>query len=56
MLGDYYKANPEIAAKVDLALKIIKWFNNHSYPLGLLNTKQIITNNIVLALILPVIS
>jgi hypothetical protein len=59
MLGDYYKQNPQIAEIVDSAIQIIKWFNHHSFALGLFNAEQLATNkdlNEALALILPVIS
>jgi len=29
MLGDYFKDNPKVAAIVDAAIEIVKWFNNH---------------------------
>lgn len=56
MLGDYYKANPKVAALVDQAINIVKWFNNHSYCLGMLRAEQLVTYKKVLALILPVLS
>src|SRR3954447_5730573 len=59
MLGDYYKANPKIAEVMDNAIAIVKWFNNHSYALGVFNDEQKALNdglNDALALILPVIS
>ena len=57
MLGDYYKQNPCVAAVVDSAIEVIKWFNNHSFALGLLNTEQAITyNDTIWALIVPIIT
>ncbi|KAJ8595427.1 hypothetical protein M405DRAFT_759096, partial [Rhizopogon salebrosus TDB-379] len=56
ILGDYYKANTDISAVVDNANEIIKWFNNHSFALGLLNTEQVSMSNRALALILPVVT
>jgi hypothetical protein len=56
MLGDYYKDNPKVAAIVDAAIEIVKWFNNHSFCLGLLNEEQMTTYKKIWALILPVIT
>jgi hypothetical protein len=59
MLADYYKANSKIADLIDSAIKVIKWFNNHSYALGLFNAEQLATDKLLrqpLALILPVIT
>jgi hypothetical protein len=56
MLGDYYRDNPKVAAIVDAAIEIVKWFNNHSFCLGLLNKEQMTTYKKILALILPVIT
>jgi hypothetical protein len=43
MLGDYYRDNPKVAAVVDAAIEIVKWFNNHSYCLGKLSEEQLTT-------------
>lgn len=56
MLGDYYKENPKVATLVDTAIKVVKWFNNHSWCLGKLGKEQMMTYKKVWALILPVIS
>ncbi|KAG1783203.1 hypothetical protein EV702DRAFT_950668, partial [Suillus placidus] len=56
ILGDYYKANRDISAVVDHANEIIKWFNNHSFTLGLLNGEQMSMFHKILALILPVVT
>jgi inactivated superfamily I helicase len=56
MLGDYYKKNPKIAALLDEAIEVIKWFNNHSFALGLFNKEQLATYKEIWALILPVIT
>src|SRR5579859_4706982 len=56
MLGDYYKKNPKIAALLDEAIEVIKWFNNHSFALGLFNKEQLATYREIWALILPVIT
>src|SRR4051794_14923457 len=59
MLVDYYKVNPKIAVIINSAIEVIKWFNNHSYALGLFNAEQLATDkalNEALALILPVIT
>ncbi|KAG2353244.1 hypothetical protein BDR07DRAFT_1210931, partial [Suillus spraguei] len=55
ILGDYYKANDDITVAIDQANEIIKWFNNHSFALGLLNGEQMSMFQI-LALILPVVT
>ena len=41
---------------MDTAVKVIQWFNNHSYALGLLNSKQKQMYNKTLALIAPVVT
>jgi hypothetical protein len=41
---------------VNQAVEVVKWFNNHSRALGLLQVEQEITYHKVLALILPVIT
>ena len=56
MLGDYYKDNPNVAAIVDAAIEVVKWFNNHSFCLGLLNEEQMTTYKKIWALILLVIT
>jgi len=56
MLGDYYKLNPKVSMLVDAAIEVVKWFNNHSYCLGMLNAEQLTMYKKVWALILPVIS
>src|SRR5882762_6840223 len=56
MLGNYYKDNPKVAAIVDVAIEVVKWFNNHSFFLGLLNEEQMTTYKKIWALILPVIT
>ena len=56
MLGDYYKDNPKVAAIIDAAIEVVKWFNNHSFCLGLLNEEQMTTFKTIWALILPVIT
>jgi NADH pyrophosphatase NudC (nudix superfamily) len=42
MLGDYYKKNPKVAAIVDQAVEVVKWFNNHSFCLGKLREEQMV--------------
>jgi hypothetical protein len=37
---------------MDDAMEVIKWFNNHTYALGLFQKEQLMRNNKVLALIL----
>ena len=56
MLGDYYKDNPKVAAIVDTAIEVVKWFNNHSFCLGMLNEEQLTIYKKIWALILPVIT
>jgi hypothetical protein len=55
-LGDYYKTNSDITALIDHANEIIKWFNNHSFALGLLNGEQMSMFHKILTLILPVVT
>ena len=45
-----------MAAIVDTAIEVVKWFNNHSFCLGLLNEEQMTTFKKIWALILPVIT
>ncbi|KAF8874902.1 ribonuclease H-like domain-containing protein [Infundibulicybe gibba] len=56
MLGDYCKMNPKVAGIIDQAAKIIKWFNNHSYALGLLNKEQQDIYKKCWSLVVPVVT
>ena len=56
MLGNYYKLNPKVSILVDAAIEVVKWFNNQSYCLGMLNAEQLTMYKKVWALILPAIS
>ncbi|KII86202.1 hypothetical protein PLICRDRAFT_114784 [Plicaturopsis crispa FD-325 SS-3] len=57
ILGDYLKANPRFIIIIDIAIDIVKWFNNHSVALGILREAQKAGPlEKVLALILPVIT
>ncbi|TFY79124.1 hypothetical protein EWM64_g4889, partial [Hericium alpestre] len=40
ILGDYVRANPKIAEVIDSAVEVVKWFNNHSYALGIFQKEQ----------------
>lgn len=39
-----------------MAIELIKWFNNHSYALGILKNEQLAHTTIVLILILPILT
>ena len=56
MLGDFVKRNPSIKILIDEVVDVVKWFNNHSYALGVLNEEQQIMNKKTLALIVPVVT
>ncbi|PCH38738.1 hypothetical protein WOLCODRAFT_44498, partial [Wolfiporia cocos MD-104 SS10] len=56
ILGDYYKQNPQVKSLVDEAILVIKWFNNHSYALGVLNEEQMSMYKKSHALIMPVVT
>ncbi|KAH9015279.1 hypothetical protein EDB83DRAFT_2232756 [Lactarius deliciosus] len=43
MVGGYLKLKTPFMECVPQALEVIKWFNNHSVPLGLLCTRQIMS-------------
>ncbi|KAF8587068.1 hypothetical protein K439DRAFT_1551144, partial [Ramaria rubella] len=54
--GDYFKLKLYFIATADMAIQVIKWFNNHSHALRLLRQEQLVTDNQVVALILAVIT
>lgn len=56
ILGDFLKANKDIAAAIDDAMTIANWFISHSFALGVLNEEQALLYTVILALILPVIT
>ncbi|KAF8656505.1 hypothetical protein AX14_008056 [Amanita brunnescens Koide BX004] len=56
ILGDYYKTNVTVALRMDTAIKVIQWFNNHSFALGLLNSEQRQMYTKTKALITPVVT
>lgn len=57
VVGDYFKLKLSWEQYVDLALELIKWFNNHSIALGILLAQQRSDPTvIVLVLILPVLT
>ncbi|PCH34657.1 hypothetical protein WOLCODRAFT_79053 [Wolfiporia cocos MD-104 SS10] len=56
ILGDYYKQNPQVKSLVDEAILVIKWFNNHSYALGVLNEEQMSMYKKSHALIMPMVT
>ncbi|KAH8981951.1 ribonuclease H-like domain-containing protein, partial [Lactarius hatsudake] len=54
MVGGYLKLKTPFMECIPQALEVIKWFNNHSVPLGLLRTRQIMSfQGTFYALILP---
>lgn len=55
-MGDYFKLRLPWLVYVDMALELIKWFNNHSIALGILQSQQKAANKTVLVLIFPVIT
>ncbi|KAL6307080.1 ribonuclease H-like domain-containing protein [Sparassis latifolia] len=56
IVGDYFKIKLPWISQVDMALELIKWFNNHSYALGLLRAQQLNSGKVALILILPVLT
>lgn len=51
VVGDYLKAKTPVVLVLDVALEVIKWFNNHSGVLAVLRQEQIRQYGRVLALI-----
>ncbi|KAI0286480.1 hypothetical protein BC826DRAFT_906832, partial [Russula brevipes] len=56
IVGDYFKLKRPFMKIVDEALEVVKWFNNHSYALGLLRDGMRTKFGYILALILPVLT
>ena len=56
VFGDLFKLKSTYLTTIDMAVEVIKWFNNHSCALGLLWKEQLVTYSKVLALIHPVIT
>ncbi|THU86689.1 hypothetical protein K435DRAFT_607976, partial [Dendrothele bispora CBS 962.96] len=56
VVGDTLKLKVPLIAVADQAIELVKWFNNHSVPLGLLRQEQATFRSVVLALILPVLT
>ncbi|KAG6806668.1 hypothetical protein H0H92_010455, partial [Tricholoma furcatifolium] len=56
ILADYKKSNPWVAVILDECTEVVKWFNNHSFALGMLNREQLDIRKVILALIIPVIT
>lgn len=57
MLGDYIRHNPKVSARMEESVEVVKWWNNHSYALGLFQKEQkSMFSQKHWALILPVIS
>jgi len=50
------KKNPRVASVVDAAIEVIKWFNIHSFALGVFNKEQESTYKEIWALIVLVIT
>lgn len=53
VVGDYLKAKTPVVSVLDVALEVIKWFNNHSGALAVLRQEQMRQYGRVLALIRP---
>lgn len=56
VISDYFKVKLTHIRVIDLALEVIKWFNNHSRALGMLRREMEEQLGKVFALILPVIT
>ncbi|KAH8101722.1 ribonuclease H-like domain-containing protein [Cristinia sonorae] len=56
VVGDYFKLKLPWMEWVDAATEVIKWFNNHSYALGLLRSQQLLATGKSLVLFLPVLT
>ncbi|THU83160.1 hypothetical protein K435DRAFT_571524, partial [Dendrothele bispora CBS 962.96] len=56
IVGDFIKLKVPLIRAADKALELIKWFNNHSFALGLLRQEQTFYRFAVLVLILPVLT
>ncbi|KAL1698416.1 hypothetical protein EV121DRAFT_218245, partial [Schizophyllum commune] len=50
---DIFRLKTPLVRAIDTAVEVVKWFNNHSLPLGLLRKEQHRRTGTVLALILP---
>ncbi|KAI0319015.1 hypothetical protein OF83DRAFT_1035257, partial [Amylostereum chailletii] len=57
VVGDMFKTiGTAFTLVIDNALEIVKWFNHHTLPLGLLKDVQLEHTKKILCLILPVIT
>ncbi|THU90830.1 hypothetical protein K435DRAFT_910345, partial [Dendrothele bispora CBS 962.96] len=56
VVGDVIKVKVPLIRAADMALELIKWFNNHSVALGLLRHEQTTFQLVVLVLVLPVLT
>ena len=56
MVGDFLKHDKDMAATIEDANTVTKWFRNHSYALGLLRRCQEEEYGTILALIVAVIT
>ncbi|KAK7689437.1 hypothetical protein QCA50_007229 [Cerrena zonata] len=56
IVGDYFKVKTGLIKVMDQALEVVKWFNNHGRPLGMLREAQKAHYGSILALILPALT
>ncbi|KAF8844642.1 hypothetical protein BDN67DRAFT_666973 [Paxillus ammoniavirescens] len=56
IVGDVFKIKHHFIEIVNDALEVVKWFNNHSRALALLQDAQMAKLNLILTLILPVLT
>lgn len=56
IVGDLLKLKLPCMKSVSQAVEVVKWFNSHSYALGILAVEQESMSTVILALILPVIT
>ncbi|KAG1723863.1 hypothetical protein EDB19DRAFT_1645013, partial [Suillus lakei] len=56
VVGDIFKIKGLFSKIIDDALEVVKWFNNHSRALGILNAAQVKILLKVKSLVLPVLT
>ncbi|KAG6849449.1 hypothetical protein H0H87_002759, partial [Tephrocybe sp. NHM501043] len=56
IVGDILKIKDHFVSSIQDAIKVVKWFNNHSHALGLLRKVQLVKLFKVMALILPILT
>lgn len=55
-MGDIFKIKGLFSKIIDDALEVVKWFNNHSRALGILNAVQLKISSKVKSLVLPILT